>query len=374
MQSRFITTLEYGRGPVFNRALHRFAVFLAGCTLILITAGGMVTSTDSGLSVPDWPTTYGHNMFTYPPAKWVGGIFYEHGHRLIASTVGFLTIILAVWLKLRERRTWLRRLGFVALAAVIFQGILGGMTVLYLLPTWISVFHACLAQTFFCLMVSIAIFTSRWWIERPVSPDSAAGRTTYRDSSGVGELSARPSMVHRWCIAAVIAVFAQLVLGATMRHSDAGLAVPDFPLAYGQVVPSLSHEAIATYNQERAFEHFLPEVSRRQILIHMLHRVGAVAVALVLLAAALIAARSGVRKLRSAAFLAVFLLVIQITLGALTVWTGKVPAIATAHVATGAALMGTCWALALRSIRLRATAPATNGADLAHPALAGLAS
>ncbi len=114
--------------------LHRFAKFVAACTVLLVLAGSLVTSTDSGLAVPDWPTSYGWNMFTFPPSMWVGGIFYEHGHRLIASTVGFLTIILAVWLWLTEPRRWMRWLGVVALGTVIVQGVLGGFTVLFFLP------------------------------------------------------------------------------------------------------------------------------------------------------------------------------------------------------------------------------------------------
>ena len=111
--------------------LHRFSQFVVGCTVLLVLAGSLVTSTGSGLAVPDWPTTYGWNMFTFPPSKWVGGIFYEHGHRLIASTVGFLTIILAGWIWFAEPRRWMKRLGVAALAAVIAQGVLGGLTVLF---------------------------------------------------------------------------------------------------------------------------------------------------------------------------------------------------------------------------------------------------
>src|SRR6187431_177987 len=111
--------------------LHKFAKLVAGCTVLLVLAGSLVTSTGSGLSVPDWPTTYGQNMFTFPPSKWVGGIFYEHGHRLIASTVGFLTIILAAWIWKQDARRWMKRLGLLALAAVVAQGILGGITVLF---------------------------------------------------------------------------------------------------------------------------------------------------------------------------------------------------------------------------------------------------
>src|SRR5918995_854573 len=121
--------------------LHRFAKLVAASTVLLIAAGGMVTSTGSGLSVPDWPNTYGWFMFSFPVSKWVGGIFYEHSHRLIASTVGFLTIIMAVWTWRGEPRRWLRRLAFVALGAVIVQGLLGGLTVLYFLPAPISIAH-----------------------------------------------------------------------------------------------------------------------------------------------------------------------------------------------------------------------------------------
>lgn len=326
---------------VYHRGLHRFAVVLALCTLGLIAAGGMVTSTDSGLSVPDWPTTYGYNMFTFPPARWVGGIFYEHGHRLIASTVGLLTIVLAVWLKLRERRAWLRRLGAAALFTVIFQGLLGGMTVLYMLPTWISVFHACLAQVFFCLVVSIAVFTSHAWVERAASVRPA----------GVPRAGARPH-AGRWCLAGVIAIFVQLVLGALMRHTDSGLAVPDFPLAYKQVVPVLSHEAVESYNRLRAFEYYLPEVTRSQIVVHLLHRIGAIVVTLVLLTAVVQVLRTGIAALRMPALAAAFLLVVQVSLGAWTVWSGRLPAVATAHVAVGAALLGACWLLTLRCLAI----------------------
>src|SRR5919106_678568 len=140
--------------------LHLFAVLVAVSTAVLIFAGGMVTSTGSGLSVPDWPNTYGWFMFTFPVDKWVGGIYYEHGHRLIASTVGFLILVLAFWLWKAEPRRWVRRLGYTALAAVITQGILGGITVLWFLPDPISISHAGLAQIVFCLTVSIAVVTS----------------------------------------------------------------------------------------------------------------------------------------------------------------------------------------------------------------------
>src|SRR5213593_193706 len=136
----------HGEGDI---GLHRCALFLACSTAFLIFVGGLVTSNEAGLSVPDWPTTYGWNMFSFPYSKWVGGIFYEHGHRLLASFVGFLTVLLTIWTWAKENRAWVRWLSAAALGAVLLQGILGGLTVIFLLPAWISTLHACLAQTFF---------------------------------------------------------------------------------------------------------------------------------------------------------------------------------------------------------------------------------
>ena len=131
-----------------------------------MVAGGLVTSRDAGLSVPDWPLSYGQLM---PPME--GGILYEHGHRMVATTVGILTIVSMVWLFRVERRRWLRWLGVIALLAVILQGVLGGLTVLYLLPWWISTSHACLAQLFFSTTVAMALFTSDWWLRGPIPVD-----------------------------------------------------------------------------------------------------------------------------------------------------------------------------------------------------------
>ena len=136
--------------------LRRYSKFTAFSTLGLIFAGGLVTSTGSGLAVPDWPNTYGEFIFTFPYSKWVGGIFYEHIHRLLASFVGFLTLVLSIWLWRTEPRPWMKKLGLFALGAVIAQGILGGLTVLFLLPTAISMTHGILAQTFFCITIFIA--------------------------------------------------------------------------------------------------------------------------------------------------------------------------------------------------------------------------
>lgn len=284
--------------------LHRFAVATALATLLLIFAGGLVTSTESGLSVPDWPLSYGRLM---PPM--VGGVFYEHGHRMIASAVGLLTVILAVWLARRERRSWVRRLGYAAVAAVVLQGVLGGLTVLFLLPTAVSVAHACLAQTFFCLIVTIAVVTSpRWRDARPAG----------------GGISFRAGAV------AVAAIFLQLLVGALMRHTKAGLAIPDFPLSLGRIVPP-----IASFRVAVAFAH------RVEALV--------VAVCVVLCAAA--AFRSGRPGLKKAAAALLLLVTVQIALGAATVLSGKAVPVTTAHVATGALLLGTALAFTLASLR-----------------------
>jgi cytochrome c oxidase assembly protein subunit 15 len=227
--------------------LHRYAKLVSAATVLLIVAGGLVTSTQSGLSVPDWPTSYGWNMFTFPMRYMVGGIFYEHGHRLIASGVGFLTIILAVWLWRAESRRWMRMLGVAALGAVILQGVLGGITVLFFLPTAISTMHAGLAQIFFCITIAISLFTSAGW------------RTTSRAAS------VDDGMLRRVALTTTAIIYLQILAGATMRHSDAGLAIPDFPLVFGGLVP--------------------PQWTP-QIAIHYAHRIGALLVTLAIAATA----------------------------------------------------------------------------------------
>src|SRR5258705_6138432 len=233
--------------------LHRFATLVAGCTVLLVLAGSLVTSTASGLSVPDWPTSYGWNMFTFPPSKWVGGIFYEHGHRLIASTVGFLTIVLAAWLSLADPRRWMRRLGWTALAAVIAQGVLGGLTVLFFLPAPISTAHAGLAEIFFCLTIALALFTSPGWM--------AGYRRDTSDAAGASGVD--DPMLRVVSTATTAIIYVQILIGATMRHTGAGLAIPDFPLMFGRLVP----------------DHWTALIA-----IHFAHRVGAVVVALAVVA------------------------------------------------------------------------------------------
>jgi heme a synthase len=277
--------------------LRRYTKFVAASTLFLIFAGAMVTSTGSGLAVPDWPLSYGMLM---PPM--VGGIFYEHGHRMVAATVGVLTLVQAFWLHFREPKRFVRRLGWFALAAVIVQGALGGLTVIFLLPLPISVGHATLAQIFFCTNVAIAFYTSATFV-----------RLRVREGAG-----SRPAATALGILA--LAVFVQIVVGALMRHLGAGLAIPDFPLAFGRLVPASFTGAIA---------------------VNFAHRLGGFIVAGVAVWAAVRIFRNEAdRPLRPiiAAILAVIAL--QITLGAFTIWSEKHAITTSIHVAVGATTFG----------------------------------
>ena len=301
--------------------LHRFAKFVAGCTVLLVLAGSLVTSTGSGLSVPDWPTTYGWNMLTFPPSKWVGGILYEHGHRLIATTVGLLTIVLAAWLWVRDPRRWMKWLGVGALGAVVAQGVLGGLTVLFYLPASISTAHAGLAEIFFCSVVSIALFTSPGWMAGyetsvRVEPDGAERR------------------LRAFATTATVVIYAQILVGATMRHTGAGLAIPDFPLMLGGIIPPRWDPKIA---------------------VHFAHRVGALVVIGAVVSAALLVRShlSKRRELTRPATLLAALTALQATLGALTVVSGLNTWINSVHVVCGALVLTTSLVLTLRAWRGR---------------------
>lgn len=279
--------------------LRRFTKLVAASTLFLIFAGAMVTSTGSGLAVPDWPTTYGWNMFTFPLSKWVGGIFYEHGHRLVASTVGFLTIIQAIWLQRREPRKFVRRLGWLSLLAVIVQGVLGGITVRFLLPKPVSVSHAALAEIFFCINVSIAFFTSRW-----------------HTSLGAMEKGDAPVKM-AWGL--TVLVFLQIFAGAVMRHLGAGLAIPDFPLSFGRIVPDfVSANVISAY----------------------VHRIGGFLVAAAVVAMVLRLLRyEKNHPLRGLGNLMLAVVSAQVLLGGYVIWSQKQPHITSLHVMLGASTL-----------------------------------
>jgi cytochrome c oxidase assembly protein subunit 15 len=295
--------------------LFPYALLVAISTAVLIFAGGMVTSTGSGLSVPDWPNTYGWFMWTFPLEKMVGGIFYEHTHRLIASTVGFLILVLAGWMWRGEPRAWVRRLGYIALGAVVMQGVLGGITVLWYLPDAISIAHASLAEIVFGLTATIALVQSPGW-------KRAYGRVV--DDRVLRRVAATTTAL----------IYLQIVIGATMRHTGAGLAIPDFPWAFG---------------------HLLPPQWDPKIAIHFAHRAGALIVTCLILATAghVLYHHRSRRELARPSAILLCLVPLQITLGALTVLSGKQEVINSFHVVTGASVLVTSLVLTLRIHRSR---------------------
>jgi len=304
-----------------NPWLYRFAVLTAAATFLLLGAGGLVTSHEAGMSVPDWPNSYGYNMFAFPISKWTGGIFYEHTHRLWASSVGLMTTILAVWLWLKDSRKWMKWLGVIAFLLVFAQGVLGGLRVTMKMDS-LGVFHGVIAQTFFVLTCAIALFTSHFWIELAAKQKSFSV----------------PRGLRSHVLFVTILIFLQLILGATMRHQHAGLAIPDFPAAYGKIWPDTSPDAIARYNQQRIEATNVNPITAFQIVLQMIHRI----VALVIFAGVAAAVGLSVKRLGgkdSLTKLAVFwlaLIVFQIVLGMATIWTNKAADVATAHVMVGA--------------------------------------
>jgi heme a synthase len=309
--------------------LNRFAWLTCVATLLLICSGGMVTSKGVGLAVPDWPTTFGYNMFLFPVSKWVGGILFEHTHRLIASVVGLLTIILAVWICRADNRQWVRNLGIIAVAAVILQGVLGGLRVT-LLKDEIGIFHACVAQAFLGLLVFIALVTTNFW--RSLGRSNLTGLT--------GQVSQRLRALATFAIAIAVAIYCQLALGATMRHQHRDLAILDFPTANGAWLPDTSAAALAKINAWRD-AHALSDVTAFQIWLQMAHRFLALGIAIALVAFAFRVFRDArdVSILRRLTILWTIFLFLQITLGAWTIWSNKAADVATAHVAVGALML-----------------------------------
>jgi cytochrome c oxidase assembly protein subunit 15 len=173
-------------------------VLVACATFVLIIAGALVTSNDAGLSIPDWPTSFG--SFRVPPFR--GGIRFEWSHRAIAGSIIILTLSISIWTWLADRRRWMRWLSLAALGTVIAQAVLGGLTVLLMQPPWVSSAHAAVGQTFFCIAVVIAVFTGRKWIEAVprVEPDSN-----------------HPSLI-TLSLLSIFVLYVQLILGAMFRH------------------------------------------------------------------------------------------------------------------------------------------------------------
>ena len=309
--------------------LRRFSKLTVFSTLFLIFAGALVKSHEVGLSVPDWPTTYGKQMFAFPLSDMVGGIFYEHGHRIIATIVGFFTMIQAIWLGFSHHPNWLKKLGFFALAMVIIQGLFGGITVLFFLPPLVSIIHGILAQTFFIMTIIIAYSMSQ---ERENRVDNGMVQAIRKGALLMGGL-----------------VYIQLILGALMRHTGSGLAIPDFPTMGGMWIPTFSSEMMTNINYI-LFDLDLDSVSKGQVIIHFIHRLGAVIVTGTI---GYFYAKYGetikANQRSKAVFISIIVIVIiQFSLGVLTVLSARSPYIASFHVVTGAALLGLCTLLLLK--------------------------
>ena len=303
-----------------------------------------MTSKNVGLAVPDWPTTFGYNMFLFPVSRWVGGILFEHTHRLMGSLVGFLTIILAVWLWLCEDRRWVRNLGVIAVIGVILQGILGGLRVT-MMKDQIGIFHACVAQAFLALLVFIALVTTQIW-------HSLTGRLV--DSQKL-------SPIKTLAVAITVAIYVQLALGATMRHQHRDLAILDFPTANGAWIPNTRETALAKINAWRD-SRALSEVTAFQIWLQMVHRFLALIIATAIIAFCVSAWREAQNfaVLKRLSVFWVALVFCQIAFGAWVIWSNKAADIATAHVALGAVMLcfgvsisAICWRLSGRADALR---------------------
>jgi cytochrome c oxidase assembly protein subunit 15 len=319
--------------------LNRFTWFICVAALFLICSGGMVTSKNVGLAVPDWPTTFGYNMFLFPFSKWVGGILFEHTHRLIASAVGFLTIILAIWLWRGESRRWVRNLGLIALAGVILQGILGGLRVT-MLKDEIGIFHACVAQAFLALLVVIALVTTNFW----------------RSLDEIDINWKKFAPIRSLAIAIALAIYVQLALGATMRHQHRDLSILDFPTANGAWIPDTSATALEKINAWRDARG-LSDVDAFQVWLQMTHRFVAllIAIGVILFYSRVWRDAPQIPGLKRLSMSWVVFLIIQLTLGAWTIWSNKAADIATAHVAVGAVMLSfgvsisaICWRISQR--------------------------
>lgn len=359
----------------YRRGFHVFAIALVVATFLLVITGGNVTSKGVGLSVPDWPTVYGYNMFTFPVQKWVGGILDEHVHRLKGSLVGLMAIILLVmaWLPVLNRRfpfrfqglrlarydaptnedrPAMRWLSLAILVLVIVQGVMGGLRVTEM-STAFAIVHGVHAQIFFCLTILAAAATSRLWIDRVTN---ATNRTIFTPVPSGRTSSLLP---RRATLALLAVLLVQLILGATMRHTGAGVAIPDFPASYGRLVPPLTEQSIHAAIDARPYAETTAYYSPAQVGVHFSHRVWAIAVTVAVLIAVFAVGKNyaGQSAALRPALVLLVLLGIQIALGVIVVLTGRAPNMATAHQTMGAAMLGVATLLAIR-VRLLTPTPA----------------
>lgn len=296
---------------------HWLALFTALSTFVLICSGGLVTSHGVGMTVPDWPTSYGYNMFLFPVSRWVGGIFYEHTHRLIASGVGLLTLILTIWMFFVEPRRWVKVLTVCALVAVVAQGVLGGFRVL-LAMNQIGIFHGMLAQSFLISLGIISIVTSRRFVE--------------------GRFAVQPwaSGMRGMVLGITALIFIQLAVAASMRHAHSGLSIPDFPEVYGKWWPDTSSAALQRINAAREVANEVPTTSGL-IWLQMVHRLIAYTIFVAVAAFAWLASKRTTDRFGKAlAWTWLGMIICQIGLGAWTIWSNKAADVTTLHVALGA--------------------------------------
>ena len=379
-----------------NVWLHRFACALALATLFLVALGGVVTTKGVGMAVPDWPTTFGHHMFFFPWSHWYAGIFDEHSHRVWASIVGIIAAVFAIWAWVRDTRgaqrwwgvaamvaglslvgfrtpvmfviiaclcvvaiAWmipralrdekpLRWLGAIMFSAVIIQGVLGGLRVVLDVHGWgteFGIFHGMLAQVFFVFVCSLVFITSKWW--------SRANRQELSDASA-GRLRAV-------FVATTALILLQILLGATMRHLHQGLAVPDLPLAYGEVWPATDAASVANYNTHRLEAAGEEPITAFHIVVHMLHRYTGV-LAWLAIAGCVVAAWRQTMKgsfVRKVSMLWFAVACIQVTLGVFSILSQRKVDVTTAHVAVGALTLTLGWISVLAVARLSAARIAT---------------
>lgn len=335
-----------------NRGLNVLAWVLCVATFPLVFIGGLVTSTGTGMSVPDWPNTFGYNMFTAPIEKWgpQTSAFFEHSHRLFGSLVGMLAVALCLVALFGQKRRAIKALAIAILAAVIVQGVLGGVRVLRD-DRALAMIHGCFAQAFFCLTVLMGIVTSRWW----TAPQSTVV------SSGL----------YRLAVLSVCIVYIQLILGALVRHYEAALAIPDFPLVFGRLIPPFSSGALPYLQQWREAHGFADAhpYTLTAIWLQYIHRLGALAATISIIALFFSILRNYIQdiSLSRPAVILINLLVAQVIFGAMILLLAYPTAsgeredpatVATTHVAIGALVLATTFAIAVRTWKMRATEPA----------------